>query len=213
MTMPDPRLQQPGALQFPPVGFTGGQPAMLLDGTQQYGEAPPPPPVETYTEEEFGDYFGFDIRHKFVLPDAKQWIEFKVLTEGDLARYQKILKRDVVVEKQSGDARIKIDQVEERHALLQVAVTGWYMLKRDARRGPLPVTFSNGPGSEFMKWLLAANPALIADLTDAIRKENPFLLGTGNETIEAIDKQIEDLTRQRAELVERTRGNSSSATS
>jgi hypothetical protein len=210
MTMPDPR-QNFGAPQFPPPGFTSGQPAMVLDGTQQYTEQASQS-ADTLVEE-FGDYFGFDIRHKYVLPDNKQWLEFKVLSEGDLARYHKILKRDVVVEKQTGDARIKIDQIEERHALLQVAVTGWYMVRRTPK-GYLPVTFSNGsPGSEFMKWLLEANPALVADLADAVRKENPFLLGTGTETIEAIDKQIEDLTRQRAEMVERMQGNSSSATS
>lgn len=228
MTMPDPRVQQMGAQpQFPPPNFQGGTPAQVLDpshpnfqnnvGFQQQHSITGDAPVYGDTEsEEYGDYYGFDIRHKYVFPDGKQWIEFKVLSEGDLGAYHKLLKRDVVVEKQTGDARIKIDQVEERHALLLVAITNWHIVRRDPRTGQrLPVPFGNNrtPGCEVAKWIQVANPQFVADLADQIRDANPYLLGSGAETIEAIDKQMDDLARRRAELVERQQGEGVSANS
>lgn len=229
MTMPDPRGYQltHTTTQFPPPGFTGAVPAQVLDpNAPGYGDYQPPqqPQAEARlsgamgftgeTEvEEYGDYYGFSQEHVFMLPDGKLWIKFKVFNEGDLAQYHKLLKRDVVVEKASGDARIKIDQIEERHALLHVAVTGWFMMKK-TQKGWLQQTFSNGrPGTEFDKWMNVANPEIVADLAEAVRKENPFLLGTGSETIEAIDKQIDQLQKQRQELVDRQRGEAVSASS
>lgn len=222
MTMPDPRYSAQQTTQFPPPGFQGGQPAQVLDpnapgynpqdpNLQSYN-FPVPSAVETETEE-YGDYYGFSQEHIFMLPDGKLWIRFKVFTEGDLALYHKLLKRDVVVEKASGDARIKIDQIEERHALLHVAVTGWFMMKKTPK-GYVQQPFSNGRGgTEFDKWMNVANPEIIADLAEAVRKENPFLLGTGADTIEALDKQIDQLQKQRQELVERQRGEAVSANS
>lgn len=224
--MPDPRGNAQQSVQFPPPGYQDvAVPAQVLDPSAP-GYAEQPRPVqyadpslahhvgqyETVTEE-YGDYFGVDIRHKYMLPDNKQYIVFKVMSEGDLAQYQRLLKRDVVVEKTTGDARIKIDQVEERHALLMTAVTGWHMMRRLPSGEFKPVTFSQGKGGEFHKWVLGANPQLVADLAEAIRRENPFLLGAGPETVEAIDKQISDLYEQREKIVQREQGNVVSANS
>lgn len=223
MTMPDPRGFQGAQPQFPPPGVQGAVPATVLDpnapGYQsqpQYLDGGPNNQIAQVEEaQEYGDYFGFDERFQYLLPDGKQWIEFKALTEGDLGRYQKLLKRDITVEKDTGNARIKIDQVEERHALLEVAVTGWFMVRRNLRTGNFePQTFSTGSaGSTFMQWLTKANPAIVADLAEQVRKQNPYLLGGGNDTIEAIDKQIEQLSEQRRLLVERQQGEGASASS
>lgn len=221
MTMPDPRQSSHQITQFPPPGMQGA-PAQVLDpNAPGYGQYQPPQPQidsqfaatgETEVEE-YGDYYGFNQEHTYFMPDGKQWIRFKVFAEGDLALYHKLLKRDVVVEKASGDARIKIDQIEERHALLHVAVTGWFMMRKTPK-GWQQQPFSNGrPGTEFDKWMNVSDPRLIEDLADAVRKENPFLLGTGADTIEAIDKQIDQLQKQRQELVERQRGEAASANS
>jgi hypothetical protein len=224
MTMPDPRLAPQQTVQFPPPNFQGGVPAQVLDPSAPgYGQfqspyqQPQPEPTGFTGEvevEEYGDYYGFSQEHVYFLPDGKLWIKFKVFTEGDLAMYHKLLKRDVVVEKTSGDARIKIDQIEERHALLHVAVTGWFMMKKTPTKGWVQQPFSNGRGgTEFDKWMNVANPEIIADLAEAVRKENPFLLGTGADTIEALDKQIDQLQKQRQELVDRQRGEAVSANS
>lgn len=227
MTMPDPRLTSQQSVQFPPPNFQGGVPAQVLDpnapGYGQYQNPHQLPPQQALPEqgsfagetevEEYGDYYGFAEEHVYKMPDGRQWIKFKTFTEGDLALYHKLLKRDVVVEKASGDARIKIDQIEERHALLHVAVTGWLMMKKTPK-GWVQQPFSNGRGgTEFDKWLNVANPAIIEDLAEAVRKENPFLLGTGADTLEAIDKQIDELQKKRQELVERQRGEGVSANS
>jgi hypothetical protein len=211
----DPRLEQP---VFPPPGFTGTALAPHLDPGQhdqiQPGVSVDEPAVDDTDVDGYGDYFGSDVTHKFVMPDRKQWIEFKELNEGDIARYQSILNRDVTVLKQTGDARIKINQVEERHALLMVAVVGWHMMRKDPRKGWLPVPFSNsGKGSTFMQWVNVARPQLIADLEEAIRKANPYLLAANNETLEAIDKQIAQLQEQREQVVARMSGEGDSAIS
>jgi hypothetical protein len=228
----DPRLaQQQMAPQFPPPGFVGEQaphhlapehtpaptqtwpPATTTSGFLVAGEGTSGDESET---EDYGDYFGFDQRHKYMMPDGKLWIEFKILNEGDIARFQQILNRDITVEKRTGNARIRVNQVEERHALLMVAVTGWHMMRREPKQGGRWVEqkFSNGsPGSEFMKWVQLADPRLVADLENAIRKHNPFLLQASTETLEAIDKQVAELQEQRQEILERMRGEGSSATS
>jgi hypothetical protein len=223
--MPDPRGHIGAQPQFPPPGYQGDRAqALTLDpnapayqNQPQYLDGGPGSQVAQVEVEtqEYGDYFGFDEKYQYYMPDGKQWIEFKALTEGDLGRYQKLLKRDITVEKDTGNARIKIDQVEERHALLMVAVTNWFMLRRNQRSGAFePQTFSTGTaGSTFAQWLERANPAIIADLAEQVRKQNPYLLGTGNETIEAIDKQIEQLVEQRKTLVERQQGEGASANS
>jgi hypothetical protein len=215
----DPRLANLAQPVFPPPGFTAGKPlAPHLDPGQhdqiQPGASVDESDVEETDVDGYGDYFGTDVTHKFVMPDGKQWIEFKELNEGDIARYQNILNRDVTVLKQTGDARLKINQVEERHALLVVAVTNWFMVKKDPRKGWLPVPFSNtGKGSTFMQWLNAARPQLVADLEEAIRKANPYLLAANNDTLEAIDKQIAQLQEQREQVVARMSGEGDSATS
>lgn len=164
--------------------------------------------------EDFEDYWGFEEFHTFVMPDGKQTITFKTLTEGDIALFNKMLRRDVVVEKRTGDARFRMDQSEERRALILVAVTGWTMRRRHSRTGQWEMApFSSGNlGSEVDKWLQKANPAIVADLEAEIRKANPVLMPATAETVEAIDKQIDELMQQRREIEARRRGEDSSAT-
>lgn len=214
----DPRLMPGTATQFPPPGYQA----------QPVGPAAEHPDWEAHRQQEltgaqvaeeataeYTDYFGFSQTHRYMMPDGRQWIEFKTLAEGDLALYQTILNRDITVEKNTGNARIKINQVEERHALLQVAVVGWHMVKRNERSGRFEeVPFSKGSsGSTLSQWIKAANPEIVADLDETIRKINPTLLAANNETLEAIDKQIADLEEQKQRIIERMQGNASSATS
>lgn len=209
----DPRLQ--GQVQFPPPGFQGVpvEPHQAGDTT---GWEPSQPQIAAGSPEdeqvEYGDYFGFDERHRFMMPDGRQWVEFKTLSEGDLMNYQSRLNRDMVVEKTTGNARIRINQVEERHALLMVAITDWKMMRR-TNRGWIEEKFNKAKSGTLEQWLKSANPALIADLDKAVRDQNPFLLAANGETLEAIDKQIEELQEQRARIVERIQGEEDSATS
>lgn len=219
---PDPRggqmVSQP---QFPPPGFAAEQ-VPPHQAPEHYGQqlaqqaeelrndGPANPDMnEAY---DYEDYFGFDETHRYMLPDGRQYIEFKTLNEGDLGKYQQALNRDVLIEKGTGNARVKMNQVEERHAMLLTAVTGWHLMRRDRQGKWVEAKFSAGRDGEFHQWMKKAHPRLIQDLDEAVRKANPFLLAANTETLEAIDKQIADLQEQRERIVGEMQGKSDSAT-
>lgn len=151
----------------------------------------------------FEDYFSFDERSRYVMPDGKQWIEFKRMSEGDRARYLKSTRSDVVVNRNSGDARITMDQGADRKELLLAACTDWLMVTRLGGGGVArPVPFqNNGKGSPFSQWIDKANPQILADLEREIRKFNPWL--ASEMTVEQIDKEIENLEELKKSIEER----------
>lgn len=173
----DPDLQQPLAVADSPTTF------FVDDGNNDYAG--------------YVDYFGFDERERWFLPDGKQWIEFKKLNEGDRARYLKATKSDVHLNQRSGEARIPFDQSKERKELLLASCTDWHMVRKGRGGNWEPVAFVNNgtPGCQFAQWIDKANPTILAQLEKAIRKANPWLL---NElTVEQIDKEIADLQELR----------------
>jgi hypothetical protein len=156
------------------------------------------PGVEPVTpqlvEEVYEDYFGFEETKRWYFPDGKQYIEFKVMTEGDKAKFQKATNRDIKLSRNTGDATIQADPATERHALIDTCVVNWFVFQ-----GTKQVTFSNaGPGSTFQQWLSKANPKFVEDLEWAIRRENPWL--QADMTIEEIDKEIKRLYDLRADI-------------
>lgn len=161
-------------------------------------------------DEVYEDYFGFDQKHVFYLPDGKQFIEFQTMDEGRKAKFQKMTNRDVVLERQSGNARMNVDPASERWELLKASVTGWKIMRKNNNGKFEPVPFSIGsPGAEFEKWLDKANPLIVADLEVAIRKANPWLIG--EMTVEDIDKEMDNLRELREAAVKREAGNASSS--
>lgn len=147
------------------------------------------------------DYFSFVKTDKYTFPDGLTYVEFKVMNEGDKKQYQQSTQSDVVLERRSGDARMKIDQAKQRHELIRTCVTGWNL----ARNGSL-VPLTERSMSDFLK---LANPEVVEGIESAIRKSNPWMLG--EMTVEDIDEQIEDLKRQRERILEREQGESSSS--
>lgn len=150
----------------------------------------------------FQDYFGFEELHKWYFPDKKQWITFKVMSEGDRAQYQKQTSRDVTLERQSGNARIKVDPGEERQILVSQSVTGWFLYKEGKE---YPYSDQN-----FKAWYVRANPKLIDSLVDAIREQNPWLV-TDSMTVEAVDEEIAKLQETREKLVKEAAGKAASS--
>jgi hypothetical protein len=147
------------------------------------------------------DYFGFDETKKYVLPDGKQYIEFKILNEGARVKYEARTSRDVKFNRRTDDAAIKVNAGEDRHALIEESVTNWYMVRRNDR-GWEPVPFSKGSkGATFSQWLERADPRIVNDLYNEIRKANPWL--TDEMTVEMIDDQIQQLKEMRDQVVER----------
>lgn len=141
----------------------------------------------------FEDYFGFEEKLKWYFPDGKQWIEYQVMTEGQKAKFQKSTSKDLVIERASNNARVSVDQAEERQSLLRSAITDWYLI-RDGSPAPFSTAVLN-------QWLEKANPRLVEDIEKAIRKANPWLLQ--DMTVEDIDREIESLQEMREVAVER----------
>lgn len=154
-------------------------------------------PQSTQDESSYEDYFGFEETKKWYFPDGKQFIEFKVMNEGEKARFQKLTNSDIVVERGTNNARLKVDAAAERHALLQTSVVGWNLYRQGK-----PVPFSNGtPGSTFMQWLTNTNPKLVEDLEREVRKSNPWLMD--EMSVEDIDKEMANLQEMREAAVKR----------
>lgn len=136
------------------------------------------------------DYFGFTESGRVTLPDGKQWIEFKVMNEGERTRFQQKTNRDVVVARTTGDARMKMDPATERHELLKTSITNWHLLRKDPKKGdwyPLPFT-----QNELAVFLEKAPPTIINLIEKEIRKANPWLMS--EMSADDIRKEISDLT-------------------
>lgn len=147
------------------------------------------------------DYFSFMASEKFYFPDRKQYIEFQIMNEGAKSEFQKKTQKDLVVERQSGNARMRVNPATERHELIKASVTGWYMF-----RGGKEYPYSPRMLDDFLK---LADPKIIEDLEKAIRKANPWLMS--DMSVEDIDREIANLQEMREIAVEREAGEGSSS--
>lgn len=163
-----------------------------MDGFEPTGPALVSEPV---MEQVYEDYFGFDETKTWYFPDGKQYIAFKVMSEGDKSKFQRATNRDITLSRTSGDARIKADPAAERWALLEASVVGWNMYRNGQ---PVPFTIGS-PSATFNQWLNGANPRLVEDLEFAIRKANPWL--QADMTVEEIDKEMDRLRELRESVV------------
>ena len=148
---------------------------------------------------QYEDYFDFGgSEHRFMMPDKVSWISFKTMNEGEKSSFQRKTNRDIRVK--DGDALIRPDVAEDRHALIRISVNGWNLR---TRRGDdlVDVPFSK---SVLDKWLSAANPKIVADLEDAIRKANPWMVD--DMTVEMIDDEIKRLEEMRRQIEGREEG-------
>jgi len=159
-------------------------------------------PILPIADDQYEDYFGFEKTEVFTLPDGKQQIFFQVMNEGQKTRFQQKTNRDIHVNRNSQDMRIKADPAGERQALIESSVTGW-SLKKKVNGQWVDAPFSNNgtPGDELHKWLANANPKIVEDLEDAIRKANPWL--QADMSVEQIDEEMQRLADLRAEVVKK----------
>jgi hypothetical protein len=153
------------------------------------------------TESVVVDYFGFEETHVVYLPDGKQFIEHKVLNEGQKRKYQNSVNRDVVIQRATGDAKMRMAPGDERHALLKVAICGWNVYRNGT---PLPFTSRN-----LDDFLDLAPPKVIDVIEKEVRKANPWLMA--EMTVEDIDKEIDSLKEMREKKLEEEAGKDSSA--
>lgn len=143
------------------------------------------------------NYFGFQAREQFTFPDGITYIEFEKMNEGSKRRFQDKTSRDLVVERQSGNARMSVLQGTERHELIKACVTDWNLIGP----GGTPIAFTK---QLLDQWLSVADPMIVEDLEKAIRKANPWLLA--EMTVADIDREIENLQEMREVAQRREEG-------
>lgn len=160
-----------------------------------------------FSGSQYDDYWGFATSERWYFPDGVSYVDFSPMNEGDKSKYQKLTSRDLVLERTSGNARMKVDPSTERHELIKSSVTGWNLQRRDNSTGNMThVPFTS---RDLDRWLQVANPKLVEDLEAAIRKANPWLVA--DLSVEDIDKEIENLKQLRDEAAKRSAGESSSS--
>lgn len=157
------------------------------------------------TESGLVDYFAFSETHTVPLPDGKQFIVHTTLNEGAKKNYQNMQSRDLIIQRTTGDAKMKMIPGDERHALLSQAITDWYLV-RIVDGSPVEVPFHK---RELDKFLLAAPPKIIELVEKDIRAKNPWLLA--EMEIEDIDREIANLEEMKRVKIEEDQGKVSSA--
>ncbi len=167
--------------------------------TQQQTEAsfdPSQPvggPVQLDEFEGFIDTYSFGGTQVYTLPDGKQWIEFKILNEGEKSRYQRLTNRDIRINRKTEDASFRPDAAADRHALILTAVTNWHLATKDPNSGRWSwMTFNQ---AMLENWLKVTDPALVEKLEAAIRKANPWL-NAEDATEEELEEAILELQQQ-----------------
>lgn len=155
------------------------------------------PYVETNSPVAQMDYFSFSSEETFTFPDGISQITFAVMNEGKKSKFQKITQRDLVMERSSGNARMKVDPSIERHALINESITGWNL-----KRGQgIDVPFNQRSRDDFMQ---LADPKVIEELEKAIRKANPWMLADMKS--EDIQQEIDNLEEMKVIALEREAG-------
>jgi hypothetical protein len=143
-------------------------------------------------------YFGFEETHRVPLPDGISFIEHKTLNEGSRRKYLNTVNRDIMLQRTTGNAIMRTQQGDEKHALLEAAICGWNLIGKHNE----PLMFDK---NKLQQFLSQANPKIIDLIEKDIRKKNPWLLA--EMTVEDIDKEIANLTEMRETKVKEEEGN------
>lgn len=159
----------------------------------------------------FQNYWGVKDRVKFYLPDGQQWIEFRKMDEGLKKKYQQRTNRDITINRDQS-TKLGIDPAEDRHVLIEMSVTNWYMMIPDNPDDLENTTWSEAAFAPQLlrKWLEVGDPKAIQDLEVEIRMANPWM--QSDMTVEEIDKEIRRLEDIRREAVEREAAKAASGT-
>ena len=151
------------------------------------------------------DYFGFEESRNVYLPDGRQYVTIKKLNEGDRRKYLNQVNKDIRIERQTGDAKLKVATGDDRVALLKSAIIDWYLMRKNERTGEWePAPFKEQALNAFLE---KANPKIIDIIEKEVRKDNEWLVG--DVTIEDIDKQMAELQELRDKKVAEAEGKGS----
>lgn len=173
------RQQQRALLSADPGGFAASDAPNISPAID-----PNTPPIADY-------WSGPPADSKWYFPDGVQWISFLPLNHGMRARFSARTNKEMTLDRKSGNAKIKTDMSGDTDALLDISITGWYLL-----RNGVPQSFNKTLLSQFLQ---QAHPEIVDSLEKAIRKVNPWM--DSEVTVDQIDEQIKELTELRAERV------------
>lgn len=151
------------------------------------------------------DYFGFASEEKWYFPgqdklpkEHKQYLLIKKMNEGDKAKYQRKTNKDIRIQRTTGDARMSVDAVEERHELIRISVVGARVKMRD-HTGKLRFD-DKKPDIVVRNLLDNGDPDVVQQLERFIRDLNPWM--RTDMSIEEIDKEIarlEEIKKEKAD--------------
>ena len=127
-------------------------------------------------------YFGFGGTEKFYVDD-ENWVEIKIMNEGDRRRYQSKTTRDMKVS-QGGEATFSLSPGEDRQALLEVAISDWNFVDQ----GGGEVAFNR---SNLEKFLNGAPVEVVDKIDNQVRLLNPWL--SSEQSIEDMQNEIDRL--------------------
>lgn len=143
------------------------------------------------------DYFGQGETWTVPLPDGVSSFTHQRLMEGAKRKYMNAVNRDLVMNRQTQDARLKMAPGDDRAELLKLAIVGWDLVK-DGQ--PLPFNERN------LRIVLDSFPPEVLDIVEKdIRKHNAWL--EAESTIEDIEREIENLQELLARKVKEKEGN------
>lgn len=145
-------------------------------------------------------YFGFEEVHRCMLPDGVSYIEHKTLNEGARRNYLNKVNRDIMLQRTTGNAIMRMQQGEEKHMLLEQAICGWNLIGPNNE----PLVFNTNKLQEFLK---KADPRIVDIIEKDVRKHNPWLMA--DLSVEDIDKQIAELQEMRDVKIKEEEGNDS----
>lgn len=151
------------------------------------------------------DYFGFASEEKWYFPrqeklpeDQKQYLLIKKMNEGDKAKYQRKTNKDIRIQRTTGDARMSVDAVEERHELIRLSVVG---ARVKLRQPDGTLRFDDKKPSVIVANLLDnGDPDVVQQLERFIRELNPWM--RTDMSVEEIDKEIarlEEIKKEKAD--------------
>lgn len=134
--------------------------------------------------------FGFGTETKqYFFPDDVQYIEYRPMNSGMRDEYEKRTAREVKIQNVSRDMKLNLNPAADRAAILEISITGWYILDGDGN--PLPFT-----KAALRDLLSVLDPTYTVELEMQIREDNPWLMG---------DTDVKDLYAQRDALDEQIR--------
>lgn len=158
----------------------------------------------------YESYFSTQDKEKFYLPDGKQYFVLKHMSERDRAALNRATRQSTTIDSKTRDMRIDLDDTAQRHEAVKAATVGWHLVRFEqlpggGRRGG-EVHFSQ---TELLRWLDDADPSAVDAVFKHIRQMNPWL--GGEEDLDDLREQREDLTKRIAELEDEEARKGSSA--